>query len=157
MRTRNSFALEEMRELAFSGYTRVVLRIVSYLALALAICLAAFSQTGSQAQSHDDGRAQRQPATEPNDNIAASRDALEEQKRQRVRLDRANARHHLTNWYRSEGERASGTQQLEQAIALFREALKERTRELVPLDWAATQNDLGCALMGLAGRESRVS
>ena len=30
-------------------------------------------------------------------------------------------------------------------MTAFTEALKERTRERVPLDWAATQNNLGAA------------
>ena len=44
------------------------------------------------------------------------------------------------------GERESGTAKLEEAVAAYREALKERTRERVPLDWATTQNNLGNAL-----------
>ena len=47
------------------------------------------------------------------------------------------------------GERESGTARLEQAVAAFTEALKEGTRERVPLDWAATQNNLGTALATL--------
>jgi hypothetical protein len=43
---------------------------------------------------------------------------------------------------------------LGQAVVAYREALKERTRERVPLDWAMTQNNLGAALMTLAVRES---
>ena len=39
-------------------------------------------------------------------------------------------------------------------MAAFREALKERTRERVPLDWAMTQNNLGTALAHLGERES---
>ncbi|MBF0416504.1 MAG: hypothetical protein HQL79_12145 [Magnetococcales bacterium] len=35
-----------------------------------------------------------------------------------------------------------------------REALKERTRERVPLDWARTQNNLGAALQALGEREN---
>jgi tetratricopeptide (TPR) repeat protein len=38
---------------------------------------------------------------------------------------------------------------LEEAIAAFREALKERTRERVPLEWATTQSNLGLALSAL--------
>jgi hypothetical protein len=34
-------------------------------------------------------------------------------------------------------------------VTAFREALKEQTPERVPLDWAATQNNLGVALLGL--------
>jgi hypothetical protein len=44
------------------------------------------------------------------------------------------------------GERASGTVRLEEAVTAYREALQERTREQVPLDWAMTQNNLGNAL-----------
>jgi hypothetical protein len=46
------------------------------------------------------------------------------------------------------GRRESGTAILEEAVATFREALKERTRERVPLDWAMTQTNLGAALSG---------
>ena len=48
------------------------------------------------------------------------------------------------------GERESGTARLEEAVAAYREALKESTRERVPLDWAMTQNNLGIALRGSA-------
>ena len=44
------------------------------------------------------------------------------------------------------GERESGTARLEEAVAAYRAALEERTRERVPLDWATTQNNLGIAL-----------
>ena len=37
--------------------------------------------------------------------------------------------------------RAGQTERLEQAVTAFTEALKERTRERVPLDWAMTQNN----------------
>ena len=52
------------------------------------------------------------------------------------------------------GERESGVQNLEEAISAYRDALKERSRERVPLDWAITQNGLGVALMMLAQREN---
>jgi hypothetical protein len=38
--------------------------------------------------------------------------------------------------------------------AAYRDALKEKTRERVPLDWATTQNNLGSALSTLGERES---
>ena len=60
----------------------------------------------------------------------------------------------LANLHLRLGERQSGTERLEQAVAAFREALTERTRERVPLDWAATQNNLGVALWRLSERES---
>jgi len=41
------------------------------------------------------------------------------------------------------GERESGTAKLEEAVVAYREALKELTRERVPLDWAVTQNIWG--------------
>ena len=52
------------------------------------------------------------------------------------------------------GERESGTARLEEAVAAYREALKEWTRERVPLEWAMTQNNLGTALATLGERES---
>jgi hypothetical protein len=44
------------------------------------------------------------------------------------------------------GERESGTARLEEAVAAYRDALKERTQGRVPLQWAATQNNLETAL-----------
>jgi tetratricopeptide (TPR) repeat protein len=52
------------------------------------------------------------------------------------------------------GERESGTARLEAAVAAYRAALQEWTRERVPLDWATTQNNLGAALATLGERES---
>ena len=49
------------------------------------------------------------------------------------------------------GERESETGKLEQAVAAYRGALKERTRERVPLDWAMTQNNLGTVLSPSGG------
>ena len=46
------------------------------------------------------------------------------------------------------GERESGTARLEEAVAAYRDALKEWTRERVPLDWAMTQNNLETASSG---------
>ena len=40
------------------------------------------------------------------------------------------------------------------AVAAYRAALEEQTRERVPLDWATTQNNLGLALARLGERES---
>ena len=52
------------------------------------------------------------------------------------------------------GERESGTARLEEAVAAYRAALQEYTRDLVPLDWAMTQTNLGTALKNLGKRES---
>ncbi|HWQ70620.1 MAG TPA: hypothetical protein VN494_11845 [Patescibacteria group bacterium] len=51
------------------------------------------------------------------------------------------------------GEQAGKTESLVDAVAIYREALKERTRERVPLDWAMTQYNLGTALARLGERE----
>ena len=62
----------------------------------------------------------------------------------------------LGNALRMLGERESGTERLEEAVAAYRAALEERTRERVPLDWATAQINLGIALersaSGRAGR-----
>jgi tetratricopeptide (TPR) repeat protein len=55
------------------------------------------------------------------------------------------------------GERESGTGKLEEAVAAYRAALKERSRERDPLNWATTQNNLGNALFRLGERESRTA
>ena len=60
----------------------------------------------------------------------------------------------LGNALRALGERQAGTARLEEAVAAYRAALEERTRERVPLDWAGTQNDLGIAVMRLGERDS---
>jgi hypothetical protein len=52
------------------------------------------------------------------------------------------------------GERESGTAHLTEAVAAFRAALEERTRDRVPLGWVTTQNNLGIALWRLGERES---
>jgi hypothetical protein len=53
---------------------------------------------------------------------------------------------------RTLGERESGTAKLEEAVVAYREALKERTRERVPLDWARSFGSEGVTLMILAER-----
>jgi len=68
--------------------------------------------------------------------------------------DRAAAQNNLGVTLRELGERESGTARLEEAVAAYRAALEERTRERVPLDWAMTQNNLGNALSTLGERES---
>jgi len=54
---------------------------------------------------------------------------------------------------RTLGERESGTTRLEEAVAAYRAALEESTREGAPLDWAITQSKLGNALLTLGQRE----
>src|SRR5260370_41808009 len=52
------------------------------------------------------------------------------------------------------GERESGTTRVEEAVAAYRAALEEMTRDRVPLQWAMTQMNLGTALRTLGERES---
>ena len=51
------------------------------------------------------------------------------------------------------GEQAGESDALMEAVAAYREALKEYTRDRVPLAWAMTQNNLGAALRTLGERE----
>jgi len=52
------------------------------------------------------------------------------------------------------GDQNGRSDPLKEAVATFRQALDERTRERVPMDWAKTQNNLGVALLSLGNRES---
>jgi tetratricopeptide (TPR) repeat protein len=52
------------------------------------------------------------------------------------------------------GDQAGDNKALTEAVAAYREALKERTRSQAPFDWAMTQNNLGNALWTLGERES---
>ena len=52
------------------------------------------------------------------------------------------------------GKRERDTKRLADAVKAYRQALKERTEERAPLDWAQTQNNLGNALLSLGERES---
>lgn len=56
--------------------------------------------------------------------------------------------------YYERGETQGDNAALLVAIAAYRAALEEWTRERVPLDWAVTQNNLGSALAALGRRES---
>jgi tetratricopeptide (TPR) repeat protein len=67
---------------------------------------------------------------------------------------RGKALNNLGTALRALGARESGTARLEEAVAAFRAALTEMTRERVPLAWAMTQNNLGRALHSLGERES---
>src|SRR5262249_29262111 len=56
------------------------------------------------------------------------------------------ARPTATSATRSRRSGSARAARLEEAVLAYREALKEFTRERVPLDWAAAQNNLGNAL-----------
>jgi tetratricopeptide (TPR) repeat protein len=60
----------------------------------------------------------------------------------------------LANALSTLGEQSGQNKPLEEAVAAYREALKEFTRERAPLKWATTQNNLGNALASLGERES---
>jgi tetratricopeptide (TPR) repeat protein len=77
--------------------------------------------------------------------------------RERVPLEWAGAQNNLGFALWALGERESGTANLEEAVATFREALTEQTRERAPLGWAGTQVGLGTALQALGWRESGTS
>ena len=55
------------------------------------------------------------------------------------------------------GERESGTARLEEAVTAYRAALKEYTRERVPLQWAITQNNLAGVFEALFDRTGKRS
>ena len=55
----------------------------------------------------------------------------------------------LANALRVLGTRESGTARLEAAVAAYRAALYERTRDQAPLEWAAAQMGLATALWRL--------
>jgi tetratricopeptide (TPR) repeat protein len=52
------------------------------------------------------------------------------------------------------GDQRGDAAAIQKAVDAYREALKEYTRERVPLDWAMTQNNLGNALTAWGVRES---
>jgi hypothetical protein len=52
------------------------------------------------------------------------------------------------------GSRENGATRLTEAVATFRTALEELTRDRAPLDWAATQHGLGNVLVRLGEREA---
>ena len=90
--------------------------------------------------------------------IDAYREALKEYTRARVPLDWAMGQNNLGLALASFGNtladrRLDGTPYRQQAVAAFRDALEERIRERVPLDWAATQNNLGSVLANLGLRD----
>jgi tetratricopeptide (TPR) repeat protein len=51
------------------------------------------------------------------------------------------------------GDQSGRYEALEEAAAVYEEALEDYTRDRVPLDWAGTQNNLGNALARLGARE----
>jgi tetratricopeptide (TPR) repeat protein len=68
--------------------------------------------------------------------------------------ERGSTQNNLGNALSTLGERENGTERLLDAVEAYRDALKEWTRERVPLQWAMTQNNLGNALWTLGEREN---
>ena len=62
--------------------------------------------------------------------------------------------HNLGATLKTLGQKESDTARLEQAIIAFCDALEERTRERLPIQWAMTKNNLGNALWRLGQTES---
>ncbi|HHL22678.1 MAG TPA: tetratricopeptide repeat protein [Aliiroseovarius sp.] len=67
--------------------------------------------------------------------------------------ERGTALNDLGIVLQSLGERESSPARLEAAVTAYENALKEWSRDRVPLDWAGTQNNLGNALSTLGSRE----
>ena len=55
------------------------------------------------------------------------------------------------------GERESGTARLDEAVLAFRDALKEQTRERVPLEWAMTQGNLAVVYLAYFEKDGTVA
>ena len=98
------------------------------------------------------GRPERQNSKRPSPPFATP--SLKEWTRERVPLDWAMTQNNLGTALRLLGERESGTERLDEAVTVYRNALQVWTRERVPLQWAATQRSLGAALRVLGERES---
>ena len=93
--------------------------------------------------------------------VQAYREALKEATRHRVPLiwaatqyNLGNVLYNLGNALSIFGEGESSTARLEEAVAAYREALKEQTRDRTPFDWAKTQDNLGTALRILNERKA---
>jgi exonuclease VII small subunit len=67
---------------------------------------------------------------------------------------RGTALNDLANALLTLGQLEAGTARLEQAVETYSAALMEYTQDLVPLDWAKTQMNLGSALQTLGQRET---
>jgi tetratricopeptide (TPR) repeat protein len=74
--------------------------------------------------------------------------------RSRDGVERGSAAALVGRALRHLGKREVGTERLEQALIAFQEALEEQKRDLVPLEWAATQNRIGLTLLRLGEREA---
>ncbi len=124
-----------------------------------------FAEAASKTpQGHDDARwkylqnevdALYRQGDEFGDNAALA-EAIEAARRMQVAARDADERGAALIWLgnalQTLGERESRTARLDEAVAAYRAALEEYTRERVPLDWPTTQNNLGNALLSLGER-----
>jgi len=87
--------------------------------------------------------------------ITAFRDGLRESSRERVPpLLAAMIRSYLGDTLQTAAEKRNDPARLDEAVAVYREALNEWTRDADPETWAGLQNDLGTTLVRLAEQES---
>jgi hypothetical protein len=74
----------------------------------------------------------------------------------KAKISRAGAahlsQHNLGIALAALGARESGTTKLKEAVAAYREALREQTRERAPFEWALTQKGLGDTLARLGAK-----
>jgi len=151
--TATETALAKARELRLAGNHVEALKILR-AAAKQSKSIAVWQETAEVADEIAETAADREPLEAA---VSAWRQVIklmEKEGRIFDRLSWAAAQYSLGKALRFLGERESGTARLEEAIAAFRDALKERTRERVPLHWATTQNSLGNALAALGERES---
>src|ERR1700730_997785 len=100
------------------------------------------------------GGKERQCAADRGDQVLSRVPALVP--RSKRPFTRATAENDLAILLQTLGERQGGRLLLEEAVAAYREALKEWTRVRAPVHWATTENNLGLALAALGQREADV-
>ena len=95
------------------------------------------------------------------DELAFEGEAAADKLRLMAEVEGISGQHALGNWlvakageFNERGDQKGDNAALLVAVATYRAALQLRTRERVPLDWAATQDDLGNGLTTLGERVS---
>jgi tetratricopeptide (TPR) repeat protein len=96
------------------------------------------------------------------ESIKVYNEALQKLPRERVPLEWANIKNNLgcslgvlgAREIARLGEQERGRKHLEEAVTTYNEALQERTRERVPLEWAETKSNLCADLRVLGATES---
>ena len=67
----------------------------------------------------------------------------------------AGTQNNLGNAHLTLGERESGTEHLQAAVAAYQAALQEQNRDAVPQNWATLQNNLGTRAVGVRSARGR--